>query len=303
MTGKNLSCSFFSAIVPRPSFCFLGRSGDKTSFRGQHLFAIFSAVSAAARTGQNAERCSWILHCRCVFLLAHTGHVLNVCGLHQSSYEQGFWWANWCEEAHERNVIHYSSFQLPLQDYTKFMHLLVWSFQQGFSQDCWNSVASRLLTPLLSPQPYTCQPWLRTSLLLCKSFMAIPPLETMLLSCAPWHISRCILGVFPVHDDVTMMSWCHDVMMMSWCHNDVMMSQWCHDDVMLWCRGDERLALIRTSLEGKIWTCVTWLLFNLQHDWGLPAHEAEQGGSDIRNPAPRVQGDQAHGPQVPLSCY
>ena len=83
----------------RPSFCFLGRSGDKTSFRGQHLFSIFSAVSAATRTGQDAERCSWILHCRCVFLLAHTGHVLNVCGLHQSSYEQGFWWANWCEES------------------------------------------------------------------------------------------------------------------------------------------------------------------------------------------------------------
>ena len=58
---------------------------------------IFFAVSAATSTGQDAERCCWMLHCGCIFQLTHTGHVLNVCGLHQSSYEQGFWWANWCE--------------------------------------------------------------------------------------------------------------------------------------------------------------------------------------------------------------
>ena len=88
------------------------------------------------------------------------------------------------------------------------MHLLVWSSQQDFSQDYWNFVASRLLI-LLNPQPYTCQPWLKTSLPLCKSFTAIPLLETTLLSCVPWHISRCTLGTFPVHDDVMMMKGGH----------------------------------------------------------------------------------------------
>ena len=88
------------------------------------------------------------------------------------------------------------------------MHLLVWSSQQDFSQDYWNFVASRLLI-LLNPQPYTYQPWLKTSLPLCKSFTAIPLLETTLLSCVPWHISRCTLGTFPVHDDVMMMKGGH----------------------------------------------------------------------------------------------
>ena len=82
------------------------REGPGTRLVSETI-TIFSAVSAAASTGQDAERCYWMVHCRCIFQLAHTGHVLNVCGLHQSSYEQGFWWAIWCEVSSSAQLTQY----------------------------------------------------------------------------------------------------------------------------------------------------------------------------------------------------